>query len=143
MKIQKLFEVLVVGGAAVVAGACDGVEDGPGESATSGAGAGTATATGSAAGGGGGLATGPSATGQGGSSVAPSGAGGAGGSSVQGTGGSSAQGAGGSSSLTCSTPASPADPCGCPCCWVEACDNTEPCCASFCGAGNQGQGCCG
>jgi hypothetical protein len=33
--------------------------------------------------------------------------------------------------LTCSTPASPNDTCGCPCCWVRDCINTDECCAGF------------
>ena len=45
-------------------------------------------------------------------------------------GGGSAQGGG---EPVCSDPASPDDPCGCPCCWVMDCLNTEECCAGWCG----------
>jgi hypothetical protein len=44
--------------------------------------------------------------------------------------------------LMCSTPAAPGDPCGCPCCWAMSYLNTDPECAAFCMAGNNGMGCC-
>jgi hypothetical protein len=43
--------------------------------------------------------------------------------------------------LTCSESASPSDPCGCPCCWSGGL-NTDDSCTSFCAAGNDGKGCC-
>jgi predicted small secreted protein len=33
--------------------------------------------------------------------------------------------------LHCSEPAAPDDTCGCPCCWVLDCINTDECCAGF------------
>lgn len=43
--------------------------------------------------------------------------------------------------LTCSESPSPGDPCGCPCCWSGGL-NTDDSCMSFCAAGNGGKGCC-
>lgn len=45
-------------------------------------------------------------------------------------------------SLACSTSADPGDPCGCPCCWAVGFLNTDPECAGFCSAGDNGAGCC-
>ena len=47
----------------------------------------------------------------------------------------------GGTTLTCSEQPSPGDPCGCPCCWGGGL-NTDDSCMSFCEAGNNGKGCC-
>jgi hypothetical protein len=47
----------------------------------------------------------------------------------------------GGTALTCSESPSPGDPCGCPCCWSGGL-NTDDSCMSFCEAGNNGKGCC-
>lgn len=132
MNIEKLFHVLVLGGAALGLGAC-------GDSKEGGAGG----AAGSENGGKGG-AGGMGGQGNGGTGGTTSGNGGNGGNSGNGgNGAGGAAGAGGGSNLVCSTPADPGDACGCPCCWVENCLNTEECCSVFCQNGNDGAGCCG
>jgi hypothetical protein len=112
MRIERLFNVLVLGGAAL-AGCGDDEEGGAGDTRSAGQGAagpaGNGPATGNAA--------------------ATSGAGGQGGSTEQGPGGAGVGGA-----PVCSEPASPTDPCGCPCCWVLDCLNTEECCTGWCGS---------
>lgn len=123
MNIEKLFHVLVLGGAAMGLAACGDAKEG----GTGGSGAGSNEGGHGGAGG---------MNGQGGAA----GMGGEGGNAGGGAGGTA--GAGGSG-LQCSLSANPADPCGCPCCWVDSCLNTEPCCATFCKAGNAGAGCCG
>ncbi|HZO16105.1 MAG TPA: hypothetical protein VFB62_22680 [Polyangiaceae bacterium] len=104
MKESSWFHILVLGGAAMV-GAC--VED---EGSTEGSGA-----TGP------GTTQGPGPT----TSVATNGSGG-----TTSAGGGNAQGGG---DPVCSDPASPNDPCGCACCWVMDCLNTEECCTGWCG----------
>lgn len=132
MNIEKLFHVLVLGGAALGLGACGDAKEG-------GAG-GDGGAAGSDNGGNGGFG-GAGGQGNGGAAGMSSGNGGNGGSAGNGAGG--AAGAGGGSNLVCTTPASPGDACGCPCCWADNCLNTEECCAGFCQVGNNGAGCCG
>lgn len=127
MNVQKLFHVLVLGGAAITACSDDGASDtgaggeGPEENKS---GSGAAPTTSTAA--------------SGGSETAGSGA--AGGAST-GEGGTTS--AGGGEAPTCSDTASPTDPCGCPCCWAECPNTDEACCAGFCASGNDGAGCCG
>jgi hypothetical protein len=133
MKLDRLFNVLVLGGAAVGLAACSG-EGGGGSSEGAG---------GVGSGGAGGNATGSSTSGDMSTSSATGGEGGAGGGGTGGAGGSGTGGVGGSGMLECSAMADPADPCGCPCCWVTDCLNTELCCIDFCKEGNGGLGCCG
>ncbi|WP_438021177.1 hypothetical protein WMF18_19820 [Sorangium sp. So ce315] len=149
MKIERLFNVLIVSGAAVGLAACSDDSSGSGAPGTTGATSGSASSSGQGGGSegtssGGGEGDGGTAAGNGGamagSGGATAGSGGAGASAGSGGGG----GTGGASSLDCSEQAAvPDDPCGCPCCWVTGCLNTEPCCAAFCEAGNDGEGCCG
>jgi hypothetical protein len=129
MNIEKLFHVLVLGGAALGLAACDQSKN---------AGAGGAAGAGSENGGNGG-AGGNDGDGNGGAGGMNSGNGGSAGGGAGG-----AAGAGGGSNLQCTPfPGNPGDPCGCACCWANDCLNTEPCCAGFCNAGNAGAGCCG
>jgi hypothetical protein len=117
MRVDRLFNVLVLGGAAIAA-SCGDDKSGAAETGTAQGGAG-----GAAQGGAGGAAM------QGGAGGAADDAG------VQaGNGGGSD--AGGSTvtegGLACPTPSSPTDPCGCPCCWVaNNCINTDKCCEAF------------
>lgn len=111
--MKAWFNVLVLGGAALAA--C-GDNDPEGRQGSTANGATT----------GNGATNGPSTTATTGN--ATNGSGGA-----TGAGGESGAGAG----LQCSPVPSPGDPCGCPCCWVVDCLNTEECCAAFCGD------CCG
>ena len=129
MRMKRWFGVLVVGGAALSAcsEATEPDEAVGGEGGTSGAGASGAGA--------GSSGTGGEAAGGSGSAAAGSGG------EAHGSGGEA--GEGGAESLLCSDPAAVADACGCPCCWVTDCANDEPCCESFCAAGNDGAGCCG
>lgn len=125
MRLERLFHVLVLGGAAI--GLTTGCDDG-----TGGAGEGGSGGSGGAAGGG--TATTSTTTGEG--------AGGSGGATASatetGSGGATTTGettgSGGSGrGLECSEPADPGDPCGCPCCWAENCSNDDPaCCGAFC-----------
>ncbi|MFP6687308.1 MAG: hypothetical protein VB934_21490 [Polyangiaceae bacterium] len=134
MKVDRLFHVLVLGGAALGAGGCaDEQPDG-----TSGAGGGSSSAT-QASTGSGDQGAGGMTAGQGG--AAQSTASGAGGSGAGGSGATVASS--GAGPLTCSDTAEASDACGCPCCWMDNCLNTEPCCGGFCNAGNMGAGCCG
>jgi hypothetical protein len=128
MNIERLFQVLVLGGAALAAPGCG--DDPAGTSGSGGA------EPGQGGGGSGGSPAGPTSTATtgGGGSGADGGAGGAGGVATSG---------GGASPLECSAVPDPADACGCPCCWVENCLNTdEACCGGFCNLGNDGAGCC-
>jgi len=132
MNIEKLFHVLVLGGAALGLAACGDSKGGP-------SGEGGAAGAGSNNGGNGGAGGNAGEGGNGGAGGMSTGNGGSGGAGAGG-----AAGAGGGSNLQCTPPpGSPSDACGCPCCWVDSCLNTEPCCASFCSAGNAGAGCCG
>jgi hypothetical protein len=155
MKVDRLFNVLVLGGAALAAACSDNhgstgsavtptgtagsqgtsTTDGTGGAATTSSGAGGASAGtggeggadsdgGLAAGGGGTSSTGGAAgAGEGGAAGGGSGGRGADASSV---GGSASMGA--DAALMCSKTPSASDPCGCPCCWVTNCLNTEACC---------------
>jgi len=161
MRIERLFNVLVLGGAALSAGCDQQPADDP-VPATGGTAGGTQQQEGNGAGSTGGASTVPSgaagepsageattteAAGSGGTEQVAE----AGGSSGAGSGGetsggtSGASGAGGSESapLVCSESPNPGDACGCPCCWIGGCMNDEPCCESFCAVGNNGNGCCG
>jgi hypothetical protein len=123
MKLERLFNVLVLGGAALgLAAACNGSEEGSttGEAA-SGADQGSAQngsqASGATTGAGSGSA-------QGGGSNATQSAG---------VGGSGAGSSGTGGNLVCSEVPDINDPCGCPCCWVADCDNDDgECCSGFC-----------
>lgn len=126
MNIERLFNVLVLGGASLGLAACGGGSAGGGASeAASGTGAH-----------GGEAATGGSA-GQGGNATEATA--GSGGGAASGTGG----GGDGPQCTKAEFPGHPYDPCGCPCCWVNDCRNDEPCCADFCSNANNGMGCCG
>ncbi|MDI1432429.1 hypothetical protein [Polyangium sorediatum] len=144
MNIEKLFNVLVLGGAALGLTACNQASDGGdggdgGAASTSSANGGNGGNGGNGAGGSGGNGA-TSGSGGAGGEGATSGSGGAGGEGAT----SGSGGAGGASNLECSLPpGDPSDPCGCPCCWAANCLNTEPCCDGFCAAGNAGAGCCG
>ena len=123
MDVEKLFNVLVLGGAALGLAACNHASD---EKSGGEGGAAGASSTNGGNGGNGGGGTGGAGT--------TSGSGGAGGEG----------GAGGASNLECTpAPGDPGDACGCPCCWADNCLNTEPCCEAFCEAGDAGAGCCG
>lgn len=149
MRIERLFNVLVLGGAALGAG-CSSKADEPARSPAAEGGGAASAASGAAGeavagandGGSGAAGAGASEPQAGGSDAGgagtESGAGGA-----AGAGGASSQAGAGGSPLVCSETPSPSDACGCPCCWVGNCANTEPCCASFCSAGDDGNGCCG
>lgn len=132
MNVQKLFHVLVLGGAAITA--CS--DDAPSDTGTSGEGTGgnendgSGAAATTAAAGGDGNVTGGSVGGAGGPSA---GAGAAGGVTS----------AGGGDTPTCSDPPSPTDPCGCPCCWADCPNTDDACCSGFCASGNDDAGCCG
>jgi len=124
MRIERLFNVLVLGGAALTVGCGNESPDTGGASGTNSGGTpGTAGAGGAAAG---------DASSAGGSNGTAGGAGGA--------------TAGSSGTLECMLDSlgrgNPADPCGCPCCWALDCLNTEDCCSGFCSAGDNGGGCC-
>jgi hypothetical protein len=45
--------------------------------------------------------------------------------------GSESSSSGEAPELHCSTPADATDTCGCPCCWINDCINTDECCADF------------
>lgn len=114
MRIEKLFNVLVLGGASLGL-AC-------GE-----------TGSGSTGGGGedgsGGAPTNPQGTG--GGSETSAGLGGSGGAGDVGSTSTTTVSTG--SMLMCSPIPDPGDPCGCPCCWVDNCSNEDAdCCAGFC-----------
>src|SRR5262245_61405520 len=115
MRVERLFGVLVLGGAAL-AGGCGGGDPDDSESTegsnTQGTGSGGDHATGGTSGG------------------TPGGSGGGGTS------------AGDSGTPQCSAEPSPIDPCGCACCWVSDCLNDEECCRSFCDAADDARGCC-
>ncbi|WP_437282278.1 hypothetical protein WME90_17410 [Sorangium sp. So ce375] len=148
MRIERLFNVLILSGAAIGLGACG--DDG-GENAGNGGASATAGATSGGAPGSGGAGDGATAGSGGGGESATEGSGGAGGGAAAGSGGGESatagsgggDGAGGASSLDCSAVPDPYDACGCTCCWMTGCLNTEPCCATFCRLGNDGEGCCG
>ena len=129
MKVDRLFHVLVLGGAALGAGGC--ADEKPDD--TPGAGGSSSTGTQASAG-----------SGDQGAGGMTAGQGGAAQSTASGAGGSGETVASsGAGPLTCSDTPDPGDACGCPCCWMDNCLNTEPCCESFCNAGNMGAGCCG
>lgn len=118
MKLDRLFNVLVLGGAAIGLGTACGEENVGGGGTAGGTGEGGATSSSSnattGAGGAGGAAGTGGAGGVGGQSAGPGGAGGAGG-------------------LECPEIPSVDAPCGCPCCWVTDCANTDAdCCTGFC-----------
>lgn len=135
MNIERLFHVLVLGGAAIAA-CSDGKPDDTAEDdggVTNGAGGSGSGATVTSA------STGGGTTGSGGSA----GAGGIGGSGTGDGGTAGGAAGGGGDEPTCSDPASPTDPCGCPCCWANCPNTDEACCGGFCASGNDGAGCCG
>jgi hypothetical protein len=161
MRVERLFKVLVLGGAAL-GGACGNEaapEGGKNEPGSGSGGADLAGATsqggsdGSSAAGAGSPSTGGTA---GTDAVGAADTGGAGKASAGGTGGmqtsagnspgGEAGTAGSSVELECRLDTAgrgdPADPCGCPCCWALDCPNTEDCCSGFCSAGDDGRGCC-
>lgn len=117
MKLDRLFNVLVLGGAAIGLGTACGEENVGGGAAGGGTGEGGATSSSSNA----------TTSGGGGDGGAAAGTGGAGG-----VGGQTA-GSGGAGGLECPEIPSPDAPCGCPCCWITDCLNTDAvCCATFC-----------
>ena len=120
MKLDRLFNVLVLGGAAIGLGGACGDDTGGGTTGTSGGS--TSSGDGTTAGVGGGGNGGGGTTGIGG-----------GGAGTGGGGGQTAGSGGAGGGLNCPDPAGPDDPCGCPCCWVTDCLNTDAdCCAGFC-----------
>jgi len=134
MRIERLFNVLVLGGAAL-SGACSDAKEQDEDAEELGRGDG-----GAASGAGGADATGGATE-----TVAAGGAAsGAGGTDATGGAGSGGDGAGGGATgPECTTGGNAFDPCGCPCCWAnDDCTNDEPCCAVFCASGNDGEGCC-
>lgn len=150
MKIERLFNVLILSGAAVGLAACsdDGGSGGAGAAGTPGTTSGNAGSSGGEGGSGGTLISGSGGEGgNGGGGGATAGSGGGGATAGSGEGGASVaagSGGGGASTLDCSSEPDPNDACGCPCCWMGGgCLNNEPCCAGFCEAGNDGEGCCG
>lgn len=128
MKVERLFNVLVLQGA-LLAGACD--EEPEPDDATTGT---TAAEPGSEAetsepepGSSGGTDGG--STGE-----VPSTESSAGSSGEMGSTGDGTAGVDDSTGepLVCSDPPDPTDPCGCPCCWVfDGCLNTEQCCEGW------------
>jgi hypothetical protein len=124
MRIERLFNVLVLGGAALTVG-CGNESPDSGGAGSSGAGGASTDA------------------GAGGAAAGDANTGGTGGATAGGTAGATA---GSSGELECRLDSlgrgNPADPCGCPCCWALDCLNTDDCCRGFCGAGNDGGGCC-
>jgi hypothetical protein len=120
MRIERLFNVLVLGGAALSVGCGSGDDDDEGKGREA------------------------IGEGAGGAASAAGGAESAGGAGVN-AGGTEASGgltgAGGSLDLGCSDAPNAVDPCGCPCCWAEG-GNDEPTCGGFCASGNDGKGCC-
>jgi hypothetical protein len=124
MKLDRLFNVLVLGGAAIgLGGACgDDNDTGGGTTGSSGSTGTTASSSGSGTGSG----TTAGSGGAGGTTSAGTGGGG-------GAGGQSAGSGGAGGALECPEVPGPDDPCGCPCCWVVDCLNTDGvCCATFC-----------
>jgi hypothetical protein len=113
MRIDRLFNLLVVGGSALalMPGCSDGGGSEPAETG-GGAGAESAGSAGSASGGSAGSASGGNA-----------------GSASGGVAGGDVGGAAGSAGAA----QCPPDACGCACCWVTDCLDTEPCCAGWCG----------
>ena len=136
MRIERLFNVLVLGGVAAAAGCgseeSDRAHSPSNDAGTGGTGGEIDADSGSDAGG----ASGGAAGAAGGASGGAAGA--AGGAS-----GGAAGAAGGHGNLECSEAAQPSDACGCPCCWISDCLNSEPCCSGFCADGDHGKGCCG
>ena len=135
MHIERLFNALVLGGAAIGMGCSEDaspVDERPSESNAGGRGDG-----GSGAGAVGGTAgSGSGSTGGSGELADASGTPGR-------AGGGGEPGEADAASGECSAIPTPSDPCGCPCCWVDNCMNDEPCCESFCAAGDDDKGCCG
>lgn len=130
MQIERLFNVLVLGGAAFGAG-CSGSVTNP---------SGTSAAGGSD-GGDGGSAGGATSASSGGTSPVGS----AGNGGIAASGGTSA-GAADAAALGCHIDSlgygKLSDPCGCPCCWARDCLNTDDRCVGFCLGGDEGRGCC-
>jgi hypothetical protein len=129
MKLDRLFNVLVLGGAALVTGCSDEGGDAVGQTAGSG---GDAPSTSTPGAGGAGTSNSSSTTGTGGgasqSEAGAQGGAGRGGGEPQSDAGSHDGGGSGDSTLVCSPTPSASDPCGCPCCWVSNCINTDECC---------------
>jgi len=137
--MDRLFNVLVLQGALLAAGCDPPVDDPAGDE---GAGGSTAGLTSTSAGTGVGSmeASGGSAPGESGSegdgsdstsqgTPATGTTGDEPGSTGSGSTGSESEGSSsGGEPLECSEPLSSDDPCGCPCCWIVECINTEPCC---------------
>lgn len=162
MRVERLFKVLVLGGAAL-GGACGNEATPEGGTNEPGSGNGGADSPGPTSQGG---SSGSSAAGAGGTSTggmagtdaagaADSGGAGKGSAGSTSEGGTSSAGsspggaagmAGSSVELECRVDAAgqgdPADPCGCPCCWARDCPNTDDCCGAFCSLGDDGRGCC-
>jgi hypothetical protein len=162
MRVERLFKVLVLGGAAL-GGACGNEAAPEGGTNEPGSGSGGADSPGPTSQGG---SDGSSAAGAGGTStggmagtdaVGAADTGGAGRASAGGVGGMQTSSAGNSPGggagmagssveLECRVDPNgrgdPEDPCGCPCCWALDCPNTEDCCSGFCSAGDDGRGCC-
>ncbi len=124
MKLDKLFNVVVLGGAALVS-ACSDEDDVASNAAQGGTagngGAGTSSSSSTTGAGGG---TGPFEAG------VQGGAAGAGGETPIDA-GAKDDGRSAESGLACSPTPNPSDPCGCPCCWVANCINTDACCKAF------------
>ena len=159
MRIERLFHVLVLTGAALGSACGESADGGGGGGAAGGpraGGGGGAGSDGSRAGGGagsdgsraGGGSDGARAGAASGTDPATSGGRGGSAGATGADGGLSDSDAGafpegGSAApLECSAPPDPRDPCGCPCCWVTSCLNTESCCDAFCNSGDDGAGCC-
>jgi len=138
VRIERLFNVLVMGGAALGPG-CSGTPDksSSGSSESSG-GAGATAGTRAVTGGSSNLGGSGDVGGQTGQGAAGAVA----------TGGSTADSADAGPVLECHIidtmgHGTSSDPCGCPCCWAANCPNTGDCCGGFCVGGDQGRGCCG
>lgn len=125
MNIQKLFHVLVLGGAAITGCGDESPNDDVGDGGSAGDGGATGDSSANA------VATTGSSGGSGGAPATTAGNGG------------DAAGAGGATPLDCSDSPDATDACGCPCCWADGPNTDEDVCGGFCGSGNDGAGCCG
>lgn len=123
MNLDRLFNALVLEGA-LLAAACD-VEPEPGappEATGDETDAPVETTT---------TGSGDGATSDATSSGSEGSTGGEGSTGEGTTGGSSESEGSTGAPLECSDPPNAADPCGCPCCWILECVNTEECCEGW------------
>ena len=140
MKIDRWFNVLVLGGAAMALAGCP--EEEPDDAGSGGATAGSGSESASTGGSNAGVGGSETTAAGGSTSTSSTPTSGAGGETSSGPGpGAGGMNVGGGLPDGCSTPPDPSDPCGCPCCWAEA-PNDGPECTAFCSIGNNGAGCC-